>query len=249
MEINPVRRPVSVATAKSPCYQAPGFRRGVLSGMARRVLFQAYQAFGRRGPPSPVAIQTLIQADHQVADDFRATVAGERYAKALFELSNESNRQGAVLAHLRALKAAYGESADLRRLVASPVWSAEDKQRGLLAIADAAKFDPTTRKFLGLLASNHRAAELPAVIADFERLHADHVGTVAAEVTSAKALDSAQLDSIRSALRQSLGRDPELETRVDPSILGGLKVRVGSRLFDASLRTKLDQMKFALKRA
>ena len=72
---------------------------------------------------------------------------------------------------------------------------------------------------------------------------------MAAEVTSAKALDAAQLDSIRSALRQSLGRDPELETRVDPSILGGLKVRVGSRLFDASLRTKLDQMKFALKRA
>lgn len=184
-----------------------------------------------------------------MADDFKATEVGERYAQALFELALEGGRLDAVREDLRALKAAWLGSDDLRRLLASPVWSAEDKQTGLLAVADKAGYDAVTRKFLGLLAANRRAGDLPGVIAAFEQLHARHSGVVAAEVVSALALTASQLEGVRTALRTSLGRDPELETRVDPSILGGLKVRVGSRLFDASLRTKLDQMKFALKRA
>ena len=88
-----------------------------------------------------------------------------------------------------------------------------------------------------------------AVIASFERLYAKKTGVVAAEVVSAQALDAGQMTKIKTALRTALGRDPELSARVDPSILGGLKVKVGSKLYDASLKTKLDQMKFALKRA
>ena len=127
--------------------------------------------------------------------------------------------------------------------------SAEDQGKGLSAIADKAKFNATTKKFLGLLAQNGRARDLPGVIAGFQALYAKATGVVAAEVVSALPLSAAQTKTIQSALRTSLGRDPELTARVDPSILGGLKVKVGSKLFDASLKTKLDQMKFALKRA
>ena len=106
-----------------------------------------------------------------------------------------------------------------------------------------------TRNFLGLLAQNGRSRDLPGVIGGFEVLYAKKTGVVAAEIVSAQALSAAQMNSIQSALRASLGKDPEMTARVDPSILGGLKVKVGSKLFDASLKTKLDQMKFALKRA
>ena len=154
-----------------------------------------------------------------------------------------------VRADLRALKGMIGESADLRRLLASPAFSAEDKGKALVALSVKAKFDMTTAKFLGLLTENRRAADLPSAIVAFERLYAKHAGLVAAEVVTAAPLSAAQLNGVKAALRQSLGKDPEIETRVDPSILGGLKVKVGSKLFDASLKTKLDQMKFALRRA
>lgn len=184
-----------------------------------------------------------------MADEFRTTDVAERYAQALFDLADETGALEAVRADLKSLRAAWVESADLRRLATSPVMKAEDQQTGLVAIADKAKFNGVTRNFLGLLAQNGRARDLPGVIAGFETLYAKKTGVVAAEVTSAQVLTSAQLKSIQSALRASLGKDPELTTRVDPAILGGLKVKVGSKLFDASLKTKLDQMKFALKRA
>lgn len=184
-----------------------------------------------------------------MADEFRTTEVGERYAQALFDLADETRALEAVRADLKSLRAAWNESADLRRLATSPVIASEDQQKGLVAIADKAKFNPTTKNFLGLLGQNGRSRDLPGVIAGFEALYAKKTGVVAAEVVSAQALTAAQLKSIQTTLRASLGKDPEMTTRVDPSILGGLKVKVGSKLFDASLKTKLDQMKFALKRA
>ena len=184
-----------------------------------------------------------------MADDFRTTEVGERYALALFDLADETGALDAVRADLKSLKSAWGESADLRRLATSPVIAAEDQSKGLAAIADKAKFHATTKKFLGLLAQNGRARDLTAVIAGFELLYAKKTGVVAAEVVSALPLSAAQMKSIQSALRASLGKDPEMSARADPSILGGVKVKVGSKLFDGSLKTKLDQMKYALKRA
>ncbi|MDP3403984.1 MAG: F0F1 ATP synthase subunit delta [Brevundimonas sp.] len=184
-----------------------------------------------------------------MADDFRTTEVGARYAQALFDLALESGRLEAVRADLASLKSAWIESADLRRLATSPILSAEDQQKGLLAIARAAKFDPTTSNFLGLLAQNGRARDLGGVTTGFEALYARHAGVVAAEVVSARALTAAQTRAIEAALSSALGKVPEMTARVDPAILGGLKVKVGSKLFDASLKTKLDQMKFALKRA
>ena len=191
----------------------------------------------------------LDRTDPTLADDFRTTEVGKRYAQALFDLAVETGRLDAVRADLVSLKAAWIDSADLRRLASSPVMAVEDQQKGLVAIADKAGFDGTIRNFLGLLAQNGRARDLGAVMTGFEALYAKHTGVVAAEVVSTRELTPQQLTLIRGALRTALGKTPELTTRIDPSILGGLKVKVGSRLFDASLKTKLDQMKFALKRA
>lgn len=184
-----------------------------------------------------------------MADDFKESEVAERYAHALFDLALDSGALDAVRADLLALKAMRAESADLRRLLASPAFTSEDKGKALAALADKAAFAPVTKKFLGLLAHNRRASALPAVIAAFERRYDKHRGVVAAEVVSAIKLTAKQLDGVKAALRQALGGDPELTATVDPAILGGLKVRVGSRLFDASLKTKLDSLKFALKRA
>ncbi|MCA3698805.1 F0F1 ATP synthase subunit delta [Brevundimonas sp.] len=184
-----------------------------------------------------------------MADDFRTTEVGGRYAQALFDLALETGRLEPVRADLKSLKAAWIESADLRRLATSPVMASEDQVRGLVAIATKAKFDVTTTNFLGLLAQNGRASDLPGVITGFEHLYSTHTGVVAAEIVSAVPLSAAQAKNIQSTLSKALGKTPEMTARVDPSILGGLKVKVGSKLFDASLKTKLDQMKFALKRA
>jgi F-type H+-transporting ATPase subunit delta len=184
-----------------------------------------------------------------LADDSKQTDVGGRYAQALFDLALETKALDAVEADLKALKAAREESADLRRVLDSPGFTAEDKGKVLTAIGAKAGFNKTTQNFLGLLAANRRASALPAAIAAFERLSAAHRGVVAAEVTTAIKLTAAQAKGVKAALAQALGKEPEITTRVDPSILGGLKVKVGSRLFDASLRSKLDSLKFALKRA
>ena len=184
-----------------------------------------------------------------MADDSQASNVGGRYAQALFDLANETKQLAAVEADLKSLKAALADSRDLRLLLNSPAFSAEDKAKGLAAIAAKAKFNATTKKFLGLLAANGRASALGASIAAFEALSAKARGAVSAQVTTAVPLSAAQSKGVAAALRQALGKDPEIETRVDPAILGGVKVRVGSRLYDASLKSKLDSLKFALKRA
>jgi F-type H+-transporting ATPase subunit delta len=184
-----------------------------------------------------------------VADDTNATDAGQRYAQALFDLARDENAVAAVEADLKSLKKAIQESADLRHLIASPAFGAEDKAKGINAIAAAAKFTPTTKKFLGLVAQNRRTSHLLPIITSFEKLSADWRGVVSAEVVTAQPLTASQSKGVAAALRTALGKDPEISTRVDPSILGGIKVRVGSRLFDASLKSRLDSLKFALKRA
>jgi F-type H+-transporting ATPase subunit delta len=184
-----------------------------------------------------------------VADSSQASNVGGRYAQALFDLAKDQNQVAAIEADLRSLKAALAESRDLQILLASPAFDAAAKGKGLSAIARQAQFNPTTQKFLGLLAANGRAGALASVIFGFERLSAEARGAVSAQVTTAVALTPAQAVGVQQALRQALGKDPEIETRVDPALLGGIKVRVGSRLFDASLKSKLDSLKFALKRA
>jgi F-type H+-transporting ATPase subunit delta len=174
---------------------------------------------------------------------------GARYAQALFDLAVETDALDAIEADLASLKAMRADSRDLRDVLSSPRFSADDKAKALSALGQRAGFNATTGKFLGLLAANGRTGALGDIIAAFERLSAKRRGVVSARVTTAVALTDAQTDSLKSALRMALGKEPLIETKVDPAILGGLKVRVGSRLYDASLKSKLDSLKFALKRA
>ena len=184
-----------------------------------------------------------------MADDSRASDVGARYARALFDLAVETEALEAVEADLTSLKSMIAASADLRLLLASPALSAEDKAKGLAALAARAEFCDTTRKFLGLLAANRRVSALSPIIEAFARLAEARRGVVSAHVVTAVAMSKAQTAGLAAALRATLGKDPMIETRVDPAILGGVKVRVGSRLYDASLKSKLDSLKFALKRA
>ncbi len=184
-----------------------------------------------------------------MADDSKGSEVGARYARALFELALDQNLTAAVDSDVAALKAMIAESRELRGFLASPVFDSETKGRALAALAQAAELGELTRKFLAFVAHQRRTGALPAIIAAYEALSAAHRGVVFAEVTTAVALTAAQQKGLASALRLSLGKDPEIATRVDPAILGGLKVRVGSRLYDASLKSKLDSLKFALKRA
>ncbi len=184
-----------------------------------------------------------------MADDSKSTDVGARYAQALFDLAKSGGRVAAVEGDLKSFKAMRRESADLRRVLASPAFSAEDKTKAVTAVASAARFSDMTRKFLGLMAQNRRSDAIGAAITAYEALAAAERGVASAEVTTAIKLTQAQETGLKAALRQALGKDPEIETVVDPSILGGLKVRVGSRLYDASLRSKLDSLRFALKRA
>jgi F-type H+-transporting ATPase subunit delta len=184
-----------------------------------------------------------------VADDSSATDVGARYAQALFDLAVETGGLPQVEADLKALEAMRAESADLRALLSSPKFSAEDKASGLAALGEKAAFGATTRKFLGLLAANRRTSALGGIVKAFHALAAARRGTVSAQVVTAVALTDTQSAALASALRAALGKDPQIETCVDPAILGGVKVRVGSRLYDASLKSKLDSLKFALKRA
>jgi F-type H+-transporting ATPase subunit delta len=184
-----------------------------------------------------------------LADDTHASDVGGRYAQALFDLAVETQALEAVEADLKSLAAMLKESADLRRLIASPGFTADDQARALGALAERAEFTATTRKFLGLLAANRRLRAIPAIIAAFTSLAARKRGVISAQVVTAIAMTAAQTQSLAEKLRAVLGGDPHIEARVDPAILGGLKIKVGSRLYDASLKSKIDSLKSALKRA
>ena len=184
-----------------------------------------------------------------MADKSHTGDVGARYARALLDLAVETGNADAVESDLKSLKAMLAGSGDLRTLIASPKFSVEEKRQGLVAVATKAGAADTTLKFLGVLAANRRAAALSAVTDAYERLAAERRGLVAAEVVSATPLSKVQAKALAESLANAIGREPQIDTRVDPSILGGLRVRVGSRLYDASLKTKLDSLKFALKRA
>ena len=182
-------------------------------------------------------------------DQFRETETGLRYARALFDLAQDQKSLDKVQADMTKLKALLVESAELRNFVSSLVYASDVKLNGLKAVTAKLKLNVLTLKLFGVMAANRRLDQLFPLINAFDRLYAEKLGIVSAEVTSAVALSQPQMDDLKKALDKSLGSKADITTRVDPAILGGLKVRVGSRLFDASLKTKLDSLKFALKRA
>jgi F-type H+-transporting ATPase subunit delta len=171
----------------------------------------------------------------------------ERYASSLFELANESNSIDAVMSDLSAFEALIGESEDLRRLIVSPVFSSDDQFRAISSIVKKAGMTGLVANFLQVIARNRRLFAVPGIIRSYRQIVARHRGEVAAEVVSAHALSAAQQDELKAALKASTGKDVTIDLTVDPSILGGLIVKVGSRQIDTSLRTKLSSLKLALK--
>ncbi len=170
-----------------------------------------------------------------------------RYATALFDLARDAKAVDAVAASLASISAALADSADLRTLTTSPMIDRAAAARAVAGVAAAMQLDPLTAKFLGVLAHNRRLSALPAVIRDFARLTARNRGEVTAEVTSAHPLDDEQQKALKAKLRAGLGADAALVLNVDPEILGGLVVRVGSKMVDSSLRTKLNALASAMK--
>jgi F-type H+-transporting ATPase subunit delta len=171
----------------------------------------------------------------------------ERYAAALYELADESRALDRVADDLRGLARLLAESADLARLIRSPVLGRQEQARAMKAVLDRTGCDPLTARFVGLVAQNRRLFALPAMIKAFLATLARRRGEIAAEVTSAQPLTPAQADAVVAALRQAVGAKVSVETRVDPSLLGGLVVRVGSRMVDSSLKTKLQRLELAMK--
>ena len=179
------------------------------------------------------------------------TVSGVsgRYATALFELARDEKMVDAVKNDLDAFDTMLAGSADLRRLVRSPVFSAEAQSKALTAVLERAGITGISANFLKLLTANRRLFAVTDVIRAFRALVANFKGEATAEVTVAEPLSDKNLDSLKAALKSVTGKEVALNVKVDRSIIGGLVVKLGSRMVDSSLRTKLNSIKHAMKEA
>lgn len=176
----------------------------------------------------------------------QASLSG-RYAVALFDLARDGKTLDTVAASLASLKAAIAESAEFKGLINSPVLSREIAGKTIAAVASSIGIDPLTTKFLGVLAENRRLSQLPAVIRAYETLLSNHKGEARAEVTSAHPLDAEQISALQKSLKARVGRDVAVDAKVDPAILGGLVVKIGSQMIDSSIRTRLNTLAQAMK--
>jgi F-type H+-transporting ATPase subunit delta len=175
---------------------------------------------------------------------------GGRYATALFELAREEKKLDAVKADLEAFDALVAGNKDLERLVRSPVFGADEQTKALGAILDKAKLTGLAANFLKVVASNRRLFAVRDMIRSFKALVAQNKGEVTAQVTVAEKLNEKNMDALKSAIQSVTGgKNVDFDVKVDPSIIGGLIVKVGSRMVDTSLRTKLNAIKFAMKEA
>ncbi len=176
----------------------------------------------------------------------QASLAG-RYATALFELARDEKQLDTVGASLATLRQALRDSDDFAKLTTSPLVSRDDAVKAAAASAQAMKLDPITTNFLGVLAQNRRLSQLGNVVRAFVALAASHRGEITAEVTSAHPLTDDQVAAVKTNLKSRLGRDVAVDLGVDPAILGGLVVKVGSQMIDGSIRTKLNSLAHAMK--
>ena len=180
------------------------------------------------------------------ADETNTGGVAGRYASALFDLATEGSKVADVETELSAFQSLLDESADLRRLVRSPVISADEQAKALAAIVGKSGIGGLTANFLNLLARNRRLFAVEDIIKTYRAIAAKARGEVTAEVTSAVALNDDQTAALKEALKASVGKDVKLATHIDPSLLGGLVVKVGSRMIDSSLKTKLQNLKTVL---
>ncbi|MGI9353698.1 MAG: F0F1 ATP synthase subunit delta [Rhizobiaceae bacterium] len=173
----------------------------------------------------------------------------ERYASALFELAVSEQQLPAVEEDLGRIGDLLDGSDDLMRLIKSPVFSADEQQDAMTAVLDKARITGLAGNFMRVVASNRRLFAVPDMLRSFRQKLAVHRGEVSADVTVAHKLSAAQEKDLKTTLKSVVGKDVALEMSVDPSLLGGMIVKVGSRQIDTSLKTKLSSLKLALKGA
>jgi F-type H+-transporting ATPase subunit delta len=218
--------------------------------MRSPIAFQGLGAHRPRTVPSRrnCLKKQAIANENNVAGE-GAIVSGMagRYATALFELALEGNAIDAVKADLDRFDALVAESPDLARLVRSPAFGAGDQSKALKAVLDAAGLGGLAAQFLLVVTSNRRLFAVRDMIRDYRKLVARHKGEVTAEVTLAEAPKEAHLAAIKDALAAVTHKDVKVDVKVDPAIIGGLVVKLGSRMVDSSLRTKLNAIKHAMK--
>jgi F-type H+-transporting ATPase subunit delta len=182
----------------------------------------------------------------ETSGGIQASLAG-RYATALFSLARDERQVDAVSRSLDALASALVDSREFAGLVASPLVSRQDAAKAFAALAPELALDPITAKFLGVLARNGRKNALRPIIRAFKRIAADHRGEISAEVTTAHPLKDDQVAALKAQLKKRAGRDVTLDAQVDPEILGGIVIKLGSEMIDASIRTKLNRLASAMK--
>lgn len=170
-----------------------------------------------------------------------------RYAVALFELAEDAKALDGVEADLGRLRALLAESAEVSAFLSSPKATKDERLAAIKALGSALDLSDLVQKFLGVLATNRRLGALAATIRDYGRLLARHRGEVSADVVSAKPLTDSQLAELTKKLKLAVGRDVAIDAHVDESLLGGLVVKVGSRMVDSSLKTKLDNLQVTMK--
>lgn len=183
------------------------------------------------------------------AEDPSVSGVSGRYATALFELARDEKSVDAVKADLDRFEALLTESPELKRLVRSPVFSAETQLKALTAVLEKSGISGVAANFLKVLTANRRLFAVSDVIRAFGALVAKFKGEATADVTVAERLTDKHLDALKTALKSVTGKDVVLNMKVDPSIIGGLVVKLGSRMVDSSLRTKLNSIKHAMKEA
>ncbi len=181
------------------------------------------------------------------AENIKVSGIAGRYATALFDLASAEKQVEGVASDLATIKMLMEESADLVRLVRSPLISRDKQEQAILAVLAKVGVSDLVRRFVGTVAKNRRLFALADMIDTFGRLHAAERGEVVAKVVSAKKLTVKQMDALTKELKSATGSDVAIEADVDESLIGGLTVKIGSRMVDSSIRTKLQNLKFAMK--
>jgi F-type H+-transporting ATPase subunit delta len=228
-----------------------GFRAKLLRVLSRPEFLLEFQTFVAPFSGGARPVNELKKRASTVAgeDPLTSGVSG-RYAGALFELALENKSVDQVRADLDRFDALVGESADLNRLVRSPVFGADEQLKALQVILDRAGISGLAANFLRVITTNRRLFAVRDMIRAFRALVARHRGEVSAQITVAEPLNEANTNALKDALKNVTGgKDIDLDVKVDPAIIGGLIVKVGSRMVDSSLRTKLNAIKFAMKEA
>jgi len=183
------------------------------------------------------------------AEDPSVSGVSGRYATALFELARDQKSVDSVKVDLNRFDAMLADSADLKRLVRSPVFSADTQSKALTAVLDKSGISGISANFLKVLTANRRLIAVTDVIRAFRALVAKFKGEATADVAVAETLSDKHLDALKAALKTVTGKDVALNVKVDTSLIGGLVVKLGSRMVDSSLRTKLNSIKHAMKEA